>query len=63
MARVATGSLPQLQAALREAPVHFVVGDAVSLSYFCNRPDFKGLNLNMPARDKVLELAPFTLPG
>lgn len=60
-ARAVPGTVPELQAALRQAPVHFVVGDAVSLSYFCNRPDFKGVNFNMPASDNVLQLAPFTL--
>ncbi len=62
-ARAVPGTVPELQAALRQAPVHFVVGDAVSLSYFCNRPDFQGVNLNMPATEPVnsLQLAPFTL--
>jgi len=60
-ARAVGGTIPELQAALRQAPVHFVIGDAVSLSYYCNFKGFKGVNFNMPASDKVLPLAPFTL--
>lgn len=60
-ARAVAATVPELQAALRTAPVHFLVGDALSLSYFCNRKDFQGINLNMPARDELLPLAPFTL--
>ena len=47
---------------LADRSVHFVVGDALSLSYFCMRQTFQGVNLNMPANDKQLPLAAFTLP-
>lgn len=57
------GSISQLIEAMATASSHFVVGDSVSLGYRANQPGFAGLDLNLPANDQVLQLAPFTLPG
>lgn len=62
-ARSLHGTIAEIVTALREGTVHFVVGDSLSLGYWSNVPDFRGLNLDIAAGDSVLELAAFTLPG
>ena len=57
------GTIREVVKALYDGSVHFIVGDSVSLGYLANQPGFAGQNLNIPAADRSLDLAPFTLPG
>lgn len=57
------GTIEELIEALYDGSVHFVVGDSISLGYWAAQPRFRGRNLDIPAGDTTLDLAPFTLPG